>query len=524
MMTWFKNFSVAGRLHALAAFSVTSLLMVAGGLLWSAHQAKLEDRRTAVRQTVEVAHAVLQWAQGQQASGQLDQAAAQKVALAAVGQLRYSGQEYFWVHDLAGNMVHHPMKPQLDGKNVLGMKDPQGTFLFREFNTVASASANGGYVAYQWPKPGAKTDAPVDKVSFVKAFAPWGWVIGSGLYVDDLEAVFRQQVAGGLLFVSLVAGLLWWVSARTARDLSRGIQLAVERAEAIAQGDIAQAQRPHPLTQGKDEVARLLQAMQGMGRQLGDTLTRVRDSVDSVAMASHQIAMGNQDLNHRTEQAASRLQHTASSMEQLSATVSNNAQSSASAQQMANQAAEQARRGGDVVSQVVQTMEAIHGSARKITDIITVIDGIAFQTNILALNAAVEAARAGEQGRGFAVVAGEVRTLAQRSAQAAREIKDLIQASTEHVESGAALVHDAGQTMASTVEAVDRVAGLIHDIARATQEQSQGVSSVHGSVSELDGMTQQNASLVEESAAAAASLKDQAEALAKVVGRFRVER
>ncbi len=330
-------------------------------------------------------------------------------------------------------------------------------------------------------------------------------------------------MAGSLLFVSLVAALLWWVSARTARDLSRGIQLAVERAEAIAHGDIAQAQRPHPLTRGKDEVARLLQAMQDMGRQLGDTLTRVRDSVDSVAMASHQIAMGNQDLNQRTEQAASRLQHTASSMEQLSATVSNNAQSSASAQQMANQAAEQARRGGEVVSQVVQTMEAIHGSARKITDIITVIDGIAFQTNILALNAAVEAARAGEQGRGFAVVAGEVRTLAQRSAQAAREIKDLIQASTEHVESGAALVHDAGQTMASTVEAVDRVAGLTNDIARATQEQSQGVSSVHGSVSELDGMTQQNASLVEESAAAASSLKDQAESLARVVGRFRVD-
>ena len=523
MMKWFRNHSVAKRLHTLAAFSVIALLTVAWALLWLAHQAQLEDRRTAVRQTVEVAHTVLQWVHAKQLSGELDEAAAQKQAIAAIDRLRYSGKEYFWVNNLAGNMVHHPMQPQLDGKNVLNMKDPNGTFLFREFNDVARASAEGGFVAYQWPKPSAGTDAPVDKVSFVKAFAPWGWVIGSGLYIDDLEAVFHRQVAGSLLFVCTVAALLWWVSSRTARDLARGIRLAVERAEAIALGDIAQAQRPHPLAQGQDEVARLLQAMQDMGRQLGETLSRVRDSVDSVAMASNQIAMGNQDLSQRTEHTASQLQQTASAMDQFSATVSNNAQSSASAQEMANQAAEQARRGGQVVTQVVQTMEAIHGSARKITDIITVIDGIAFQTNILALNAAVEAARAGEQGRGFAVVAGEVRTLAQRSAQAAREIKDLIQASTEHVESGASLVHDAGRTMAATVEAVDRVAGLIHDIARATQEQSQGVGSVHGSVSQLDGMTQQNAALVEQSAAAAASLKDQADALARVVARFRVD-
>jgi len=203
MTNGFRNFSVARRLHALAAFAVMALFTVAAGLVWWFHEATLEDRRTAVRQTVEVAHSVLQWAHAQQASGQLDEAAAQKMALAAVGQLRHSGQEYFWVHNLAGNMVHHPMKPQLDGKNVLDMKDPQGTYLFREFNQVASQSAAGGFVAYQWPKPGA--DAPVDKVSFVKAFGPWGWVIGSGLYIDDLEAVLRQQLAAGLLCVAGVA-------------------------------------------------------------------------------------------------------------------------------------------------------------------------------------------------------------------------------------------------------------------------------------------------------------------------------
>jgi methyl-accepting chemotaxis protein len=521
MFNGFRRFSVAGRVHALAIFSVVSLLAVAWGLLWMAHQTKLDDRRTAVRQTVEVAHAVLQWAHSQQASGQLDEATAQKMALAAIDRLRYSGKEYFWVNDLAGLMVHHPIKPALNGKSVLDMKDPQGTFLFREFIAVAKGSGDGGYVAYQWPKPGA--EAPVDKVSFVKAFGPWGWVIGSGLYIDDIEAAFRRDMASSLLIVALVAACVWGLSYRTARDLGRGIRLAVARAEGIAEGDIAQAQSPHPLAEGQDEVARLLQAMRTMGQQLGETLGHVRTSVDSVAMASQQIAMGNQDLNHRTEHAAAQLQQTASAMDQLSATVSHNAESSSSAQARASDAAEQARRGGEVVAQVVQTMEAIHGSARKITDIIAVIDGIAFQTNILALNAAVEAARAGDQGRGFAVVAGEVRTLAQRSANAAREIKTLIQASTEHVESGAALVHDAGRTMAAIVESVDQVAGLIHGIAHATQEQSQGVGSVHGSINHLDSMTQQNAALVEESTAAASSLKDQAEALARVVARFKTD-
>jgi len=249
MLIWFRRFSVAGRLHALAIFSVVSLLTVAWGLLWNAHQGKLEDRRTAVRQTVEVAHSVLQWAHSQQASGQLDETTAQRMALAAIDRLRHSGREYFWVNDLAGRMVHHPIKPALNGQDVLDMKDPQGTFLFREFIATAKSGAEGGFVGYQWPKPG--TDAPVDKVSFVKAFAPWGWVIGSGLYIDDLEHAFRQEIAGSLAIVGVVAALVWTLSYRTARDLGRGIQLAVERAEGIAAGDITQAQRTHPLAQGR---------------------------------------------------------------------------------------------------------------------------------------------------------------------------------------------------------------------------------------------------------------------------------
>ncbi len=519
MLFWFRQFNVATRLRLLAGLSALGVLGVAIGLLWAAYGQKLEDRRTAVRQTVEVAHALLQWAHEQQTSGKLDADAARQQALSALDRLRYGNNEYFWVNDMAGVMVHHPIKPQLDGKNLNDMKDPNGTFLFRQFTDTARTRGEG-FVHYQWPKPGH--DAPVDKVSFVKAFAPWGWVLGSGLYIDDLQTAFRQQMIGSVAAVLVAALLLWGLVELTARRLSHGVNEAVARAEAIAQGDIAQGQSPHPLAEGGDEIARLLRAMRDMSRQLGDTLGQVRDSVGHVAEASQQIATGNEDLNHRTEQAAARLQHTASSMEEFSSTVQHNAASSSSAQGMAAEAASQARRGGEVVSQVVHTMEAIHASARKITDIITVIDGIAFQTNILALNAAVEAARAGEQGRGFAVVAGEVRTLAQRSANAAKEIKSLIQASTEHVESGAALVHDAGQNMAAIVGSVDRVAGLIQQIAHATMEQNQGVGTIHHAVTELDQMTQQNAALVEQSAAAAGSLKDQAQALAAVVDRFRV--
>jgi len=519
MFNWFRQFSVASRLRALALLAVVGVISVACALMWSSYSQQLAARQTAVRQAVEVAHSSIQWVYARQLSGELNEQQAQKMALAALDKLRYSGNEYFWVNDMQARMVHHPIKPQLDGQDVGGMKDPNGVYLFKAF--VDTVRKNGhGFVYYQWPKPGM--DNPQDKVSYVTGFEPWGWVLGSGLYLDDVQAAFHAQAVKAIGVVLLTALGLWGLIEITARDLSAGVQLAVNRAQAIASGDLATGQSPHMLSRGRDEIAQLLQAMQHMCEGLGRTVGEVRNSVDNVAMASQQIAAGNMDLSQRTEQAAARLQHTASSMEQLSDTVTHNAQSSSSAQQMAAEASSQAQRGGEVVSQVVNTMEAIHTSARKIADIIGVIDGIAFQTNILALNAAVEAARAGEQGRGFAVVAGEVRTLAQRSAQAAREIKSLIQASTEQVESGAGLVQTAGQAMQSIVASVEKVAALIHEIAHATSEQTQGVGTIHTAVSQLDHMTQQNAALVEQSAAAAGSLKDQADALAQVVSRFRL--
>jgi methyl-accepting chemotaxis protein len=522
MWNVFRHLSVATRLKALVALSVAAVVGVASSLLITMLNQQMDDRHHAVRQTVEVAHGLLTHFGRLADQGQLSRADAQKQALAALSGLRYSKTEYFWVNDMNARMVHHPIKPQLDGKDVRDMKDPNGVFLFQEF--VRTAQDKGeGFVHYQWPKPGEQ--AAVDKVSFVKAYAPWGWVVGSGVYTDDILKAFAREaslIAAGTLVCAFVIG---WLTLRTASRLSRGVAAAVQVAESIAQGDIRPAPRTnawHDWHDGRDELARLLQAMNRMAHGLRDTVSSVQQTVDSVALASQQIAAGNQDLSQRTEQAATSLQNTASSMEELGHTVARNSRSSEDAHHMAHEAFEQTRQGAAMVSGVVQKMDAIHESARRISDIITVIDGIAFQTNILALNAAVEAARAGEQGRGFAVVASEVRSLAQRSANAAKEIKSLIAASTEQVEGGNALVHEAGETMQRIEASVARVTQLVEDIARASREQNQGMGTVHDAVGSLDQMTQQNAALVEQSAAAAASLRDQAQSLAEVLRRFRV--
>ncbi len=317
------------------------------------------------------------------------------------------------------------------------------------------------------------------------------------------------------LTLALLFPLLWL----TLQSVSGPLDRAVKVAQRVAQGDLSQ---PINVT-GQDETADLLRALSSMQASLSRVVGEVRDSAESIKVASVEVASGNQDLSLRTEQTASNLQRTASSMSDLTGTVQQSEASAKQANQLASSAAEVAALGGSVVSQVVATMSDINQSSKKIADIISVIDGIAFQTNILALNAAVEAARAGEQGRGFAVVAGEVRSLASRSAEAAKEIKSLIGGSVDRVEAGSKLVATAGKTMSDIVGSVQRVSDIIGEIAAAAAEQSNGIGQVNSTVGELDQMTQQNAALVEQSAAAAESLKEQADKLAQVVGTFRLE-
>ena len=325
----------------------------------------------------------------------------------------------------------------------------------------------------------------------------------------------QMAAAAIVVLVVLIALAAFWFI----RGMQRSLAQATQWAERIAQGDLSATEK---VTRG-DEFGDLLRSLQTMASALGRVVSQVRQSTDSIATASAEIASGNHDLSVRTEQTSSNLQQTASAMDQFASTIGQSASSAQQASSLAVGASAVAQRGGEVVAQVVSTMHDIHHSSQKIADIIGVIDGIAFQTNILALNAAVEAARAGEQGRGFAVVASEVRSLAGRSAAAAREIKQLIGTSVDKVQAGSRLVEDAGATMQEIVQSVQRVTDMIGEITAAATEQSAGVSQVNQAVGSLDQMTQQNAALVEQSAAAAQSLREQAQQLAQVVSVFRVD-
>ncbi len=319
--------------------------------------------------------------------------------------------------DFEPKILTHGVSENLIGKNVGDIKDPDGNQLFVEM--VKAVKEKGATLfAYQWAKPGSTK--PVDKVSYLQLNKEWNWIVGSGIYVDDVKAevaTMRWQILGGTLLLSLVIITFAWL---VSRRIKKALDKAISVSEKIADGDLTGEIE----IDSQDETGHLLRSLKEMNKGLAQIVGEVRSGADSIAIATEQIAAGNTDLSQRTEEQASSLEETASSMEELTSTVKQNADNAQQANQLAISASGVAVKGGEVINRVVFTMESITDSSRKISDIIGVIDGIAFQTNILALNAAVEAARAGEQGRGFAVVAAEVRSLAQRSAAAAKEIKD----------------------------------------------------------------------------------------------------
>lgn len=334
------------------------------------------------------------------------------------------------------------------------------------------------------------------------------------------DSVTRNDRKKTLSWVALIMslGFSGWLGWTLVSSIKKSLNEAIEVSEAVAQGDLTK----HIDAEGKDEVAQLMQSMSKMQSNLFGLVARVRQGSEGLSTASSEIAQGNNDLSGRTEQQASALEQTAASMEELSSTVKQNADATRQATQLASSASAVAVQGGEVVAQVVETMRGINESSRKIGDIISVIDGIAFQTNILALNAAVEAARAGEQGRGFAVVASEVRSLAGRSAEAAKEISALINASVERVEQGTVLVDKAGVTMNEVVGSIRRVTDIIGEINAASNEQAAGIAQIGEAVSSMDQVTQQNAALVEQMAAAASSLKSQAQEQVEIVAAFKL--
>ncbi|MBT9492737.1 MAG: Tar ligand binding domain-containing protein [Paucibacter sp.] len=438
----------------------------------------------------------------------------------------------------------HPLSVHLDnmakrraendaawGKLRAGFNSSAGQTLYENTDTKRRAWTAQVDKAVAAVKGNEMTDAVM--AEFLKAGRTEGAALFESFekmlaYQNERAGATAQQAsqrAHRLLYsfigLTLLVGIpATWMFFSLLSRIRSGFAKADEVSKAIAEGDLS-IDSP---SDGSDEISHLLQQMHAMRDRLVGLIREVRSTAESVLLAATEVADGNMDLSTRTEQTASNLQQTASTTDELNATVRQNAANSVQANQLALTASEVAGRGGSVVGEVVQTMRGINESSRKISDIIGVIDSIAFQTNILALNAAVEAARAGEQGRGFAVVASEVRSLAQRSAEAAREIKSLINTSVEHVEQGTTLVDRAGNTMQEVVSSIRRVTDIVGEISVASAEQSQAIGLVGNSISQMDQATQQNAALVEQSAAAAASLRDQANQLVASVAGFKLPR
>ena len=516
-----KRLSLKQKLWSIVALLWVSLIVMVVMIAVMTRASLIEERKGVLAEQTQTAMGVIAYYQKQAASNAMPADEAKHRAIATLRDLRYGDDHsgYFGIYDSQVNALLVPAKPELEGKSQAGLVDPQGTHI--AVAIVKSSSPGGDHFSrYVWQKPGGSE--PVGKITFADFVPDWDWHVFTGAYTDDIDDTFyavliRNLVLVGFVGVAMTVGLLWLIRSIN-KSLGGEPEYAADMCRQIASGDLTAR---FELQAG--DANSLLFAMSQMQRQLTDTVGRIQTSADTITAGANEIAAGNADLSQRTEEQASALAESASSMEQLTATVKLNADNAMQASQLAVSASGTVADGGKVVDQVVQTIVEIAQSSKKIEQIISVIDGIAFQTNILALNAAVEAARAGEQGRGFAVVAAEVRSLAQRSASAAKEIKGLIDASVSNVERGQSLAGDAGASMQAILDSVKRVTDIMGEISAASTEQSTGIGHVGVAIAQMDAVTQQNAALVEQATAGAASLAEQANSLKDAVAVFRLQ-
>jgi len=506
---------VSHRLILLVGAALLAMAMLGAYSLRNLYQAMQHDRQAQIINMLKMGEHLAAHYHGLELSGQLTREQAQAAAKEALTQLNNDGKSYYWARLPNGLNLVHPNPKNIgviaEGETMDGRPDSQAYI-------DALAKDEVGLVSVKSRRDGQL----VAKLNGIIAFKPWGWWIGTGFFNDDIENAFWHAAMQFLwFFVAALAVMLalgWQVIRSVLGALGGEPAYAGDVTRRIAGRDLS---APVALRTGDD--GSLLHSIARMQQDLATTVRQIRGNATAIAAASKEIANGNLDLSARTEAQASSLEQTAASMEELTGTVSQNAGNAQQASALAGDASQLAQQGGAVVARMVDTMGAIGQSSGKIAEITGVIDAIAFQTNILALNAAVEAARAGEQGRGFAVVAGEVRSLAQRAASAAKEIKDLIGVSVAQVEEGGALASQAGDAMQQVVEGIAKVTAFMHDISAATHEQSEGIAQVNQAIISMDDVTQQNAALVEQAAAAAQAMQEQAHQLSELVSLFRLE-
>jgi len=513
-----ERLSLSARVWLVIAVVVTGLIVLTVMSCMDGRSLLMQARERALSDEVATATSLIDSYRNRAAKGEFNESEAQRRALQAVSALRWNeGIGYVYVFDSNLVMRMHPIMPNRDGKSIRDDHDSTGKFFYRDM-LAADQRGGNGLTEYMWPMPGSQGDK--HKMTYTSYYQPWDLHVAAGAYFVDIDAQFNQMLKRRLLRACLVALLVLLVVWESMRSIRRSIggepSTALAMASRIADGDLR-----------SDNVAAaapgsLLDALGRMRGKLTDVVGEVQQSAQTVTSAAQQIARGNDDLSYRTQEQASSLEETAASMEEMTSTVKQSADNAQHASQLAVAMRMQAERGGDVASRASTAMHGIQQASAQISDIVGLIDEIAFQTNLLALNAAVEAAHAGEHGRGFAVVADEVRNLAQRSARAAKEIKTLIGDSAEKVQAGSQLVDESGKALAGIITSVKKVVDIVNEIAAASQEQSSGIEQVNRAVMQMDEATQQNAALVEEAAAAARAMQEQADRLLAQMGFFRV--